>query len=256
MADPKDSETIFDEKEEPEKEGSNSEEEVPEQSVEGEGEKEEAEEEKEQSFLDGTTFKSGNELAKAYKELQASFTRRNQEFSDMQGLLKQVIPLLTARQRQEVKEDPDAFMKAFVTDPRGTLLKLISEAHQSKVEPLQGEVRQLSASVELNSFLSNHPELEEQDVEAFLKVMDAYPEVRSRKDRLEVWFRLFKDENPEFRDRAAQRKESLEQGASDAKKAAALGGRKSSAPKNTEGDPFDDLLSLSKERNAYFNDRG
>lgn len=261
MPDPKDSETIFDDEPEQSETSDSVPEKVEEEQSAGEEKPQEGAEEEEgedeQSLLATTTFKTVKDLIAAYKELQANSTRRNQEFSEMQGLLKQVFPLLTAKQQAEAKEDPDAFMKAFVMAPKETLLGLIKEALQvsirSTIEPLQGEVRGLGANLEFQTFLSKHPELEEKDVDPFLKIMDEYPQIRERKDRLEVWLKLLKHERPEIGQRTAKQKESLEQGVSDAKKAAGLGGQKSSAPKSTEGDPFDEILEEWNTRQAYFN---
>jgi hypothetical protein len=243
-----DPETFFDSTtEEPEQDNSEVvEEEVEEQSPEGEGSEEEF------AFLKGTTFKKPEDLLKAYNELRGEFTRRNQETSELKGLLKQVLPFLTRTQQQEVKENPEDFMKAFVTDPKGTLLSLITETSQSVIEPIKGEVGGVKASLELEKFLSKHPELQESDVEAFMKVMDSYPEVKGRKDRLEVWLKLLKHENPEIGQRTTAQKASMEQGVSDAKKAAVLGGKKSSIPRKEGGDEFDEVLKLWSERNAKF----
>jgi hypothetical protein len=206
----------------------------------------------EQSFIEGTTFRDVKELAKAYKELQSGFTRSSQDLAEAKSLLQQLIPRLKPEQKQEIKDDPDAFMKKFVSDPMGTLKEIITEAQQSIIEPIRGEMRSTSANIELQSFLGKHTELNENDVQPLLKIMERYPEVRSRKDRLEVWLKLLKTENPEIGKRTTQQKEQLEQGVSDAKKAAALGGRKSSTPKQAEGDEFDEVLDLWKKKTSYF----
>jgi len=252
---PEDSETFFDKSEETEKVS---------EVVEGSEEKSESEgpetgdkkEETEEQFVEGTTFKNVQDLAKAYKELQGNFTRTSQSLAEAKDVLKQLAPLLTKSQqkeaKKEVEDDPDAFMKKFVSDPLGTLRGLINETQKSIITPLQGEVRAASASLELNQFLAKHTELTESDVESFLKIMDAYPEVMGRKDRLEVWLKLLKTDNPEIGQRTTQQKESLEQGVSDAKKAAGLGSRKSSTPKQPEGDEFDEVLKLYNERRSKF----
>ena len=173
----------------------------------------------------------------------------------MRDLLKQVIPHLTAKQKEVIKEDPDAFMKKFVTNPKETLQTLIMEALQtsinSTITPLQGQVRGLGAKVELQSFLRDHPEVTDEDVEPLMKMMDKYPEVWGRPDRMEVWFKLLKIESPEIGARTTKQKEELERSASDAKAAAGLGVRKSSTPKQ-KGDEFDELIDMWKDRNKYF----
>lgn len=252
---PKDSETFFDEPEQTEEVSGSVEGEV-EQPIGGEETPEKEKGETEQSFIAGTTFKTQEEMAKAYKELQASFTRTSQEFKEAKDLLKQMVPLLTKAENKElnkeIKEDPDAFMKAFVSDPKGTLNSLISEAQKAAIEPLQSELRTTTSNLELQSFLTKHPELNEDDWEPFLKITNKYPEVGSRRDRLEVWLKLLKIDNPDIGERTTQRKEQLEKGALDAKKAAGLGSRKSSTPKQEEGDEFDQVLKLYTDRRAKF----
>jgi hypothetical protein len=245
---PTESETFFDEpgqstEVDPVVEGGETEQ--PEGAVDGGGESE-------QSFIEGTTFKNPKDLAKAYKELQSSFTRSSQDLAEAKNLLKQILPRLSPAKQEDIKDDPDAFMKKFVSDPMGTLKSLISETQKSVIEPLQGELRTTSANIELQQFLGRHPEINKDDVPALMKIMEQYPEIRSRRDRLEVWLKMLKVENPEIGKRTTQQKEQLEQGVSDAKKAAALGGRKSSTPKQSEGDEFDDVLSLYNKRTAYF----
>lgn len=213
---------------------------------------EEEEESGEQSFLKGTTFKKGEDLLKAYNELRSEFTRRNQENSEMRDLLKQVLPFLTKSQKQEINQNPEDFMRTFVSDPRGTLLNLITEASQNSIKGIQSELGQVRANMEINEFRAAHPEFQESDIEGFMKIMDAYPEVRSRKDRMEVWFKLYKTENPEIGNRTTEQKKSLEQGVSDAKRAATLGGKKSSIPYKEGGDEFDEVLKLWNDRNAKF----
>jgi hypothetical protein len=253
---PKDSETYFDDpadnaEEQPVavKEGEEQPEEtpVPEEGAEGEAKKEE------KSPLEGTPFKSVEELTRAYKELQSFSTRRNQEFAEMQGMLKQMIPNLTRSQQQEIKDDPDAFMKEFVSNPKGTLLNLVKEAQKESVEPIGGKLARLETQVELNNFLGKHPELTEDDIDEMVKIINSYPEIKNRPDRLDVYLKLLKHDKPDIGQRMTQQKVGLEKGASDAKTAATLGGKKSSTPKQPEGDEFDDILATWRERQAKWN---
>lgn len=210
-------------------------------------------EEEPQEGIEGTTFKSAADLAKAYKEIQGTFTRQSQELKEAKQLLKDFSTHLTKPQAKEVKkaysEDPEQFMKDFIADPFGTINKAIEEAQGKVLGPIQGELRAASSNIELQTFLSKHPELTDEDVEPFMEIMDRYPEFRQRKDRLESWLKLLKVENPAIAERTTQKKEQLELGASDAKKAAGVSPRKSSLPKQTgKGDEFDDVLDMWKAR--------
>ena len=214
------------------------------------------EEKKEAPNFDGLPFRDITALVKGYKDLQSRATKRDQEFTQMQGILTQIIPQLPKREQQEIAEDPEAFVRDFVQNPKAVLNDLIKQALTTSlketVEPLQGEVRGLSGNLELQKFLENHPELQDGDENLLLDAMDRYPEFRGRKDRLDVWLKLVKDDHPEVRERMKGRKTELEKGASDAKKAASLGGRKSSTQASPKGDDFDDLINLWKDRNKFF----
>jgi hypothetical protein len=166
-------------------------------------------------------------------------------------VLKEILPRLPKQQQEQVQEDPEAFVKAFVQNPKAVLQDLIKQALTAAVEPIQGEVRGLSGNLELQQFLEKHPELEDGDENLLLDAMDRYPELRGRKDRLELWLKLVKDEHPEIKERMKQRKDDLEKGATDAKKAASLGGKKSSTPAS-EKDDFDELVTMWKDRQKFF----
>ncbi len=249
------SETIFDEPEE--NKGTEGGEGVEEQPKGEDG----APQDSQKDDLDGLPFKSVKDLAKAYKELQSHSTRRDQELAEVNKALRELAPHLTKPQQKvaekEAKEDPEAFINAFVNNPRGVLSEIIRKeletSQKSTVEPLLGEVRAVKGEVELNKFLAAHPEISEGDVDPLLKIMDKYPEIMNRRDRLEVYYKLLKLENPEIGSRTTQRKKELEKSASDAKTAATLGGRGSSTPKQPEGDEMDEIIAMNKERNAYFN---
>jgi len=254
--------TIFDEPENPEGE-TDSKGEGEEQLEKGEGGEpgespstEEDQGKKEAPNFDGLPFKDITALVKGYKDLQSRATKRDQEYTQMQGILTQIIPQLPKREQQEIAEDPEAFVKSFVQNPKEVLNALIKQALTTSlketVEPLQGEVRGLSGNLELQKFLESHPELEEGDENLILDAMDRYPEFRGRRDRLDVWLKLVKDDHPEVRERMKGRKTELEKGASDAKKAASLGGRKSSTPASSQGDDFDDLVTMWKDRQKFF----
>lgn len=251
------SETIFDEPENPAGETESKEtgeEKLEEGKGEGTGEpseKEEGQGAQEAPDFDGLPFKDIKALTKAYKELQSKSTKRDQEFVQMQQVLKEILPRLSQKQQEQVEEDPEAFVKSFVQNPKAVLSELIKQALATAVEPLQGEVRGLSGNLELQQFLEKHPELEDGDENLLLDAMDRYPELRGRKDRLELWLKLVRDEHPEIKERMKQRKDELEKGASDAKKAASLGGRKSSTPAS-QGDDFDELVTMWKDRQKFF----
>jgi hypothetical protein len=252
------SETIFDEPENPEKE-TGSEEAGEEQLEKGEGgetgespKTEEDQGEKEAPDFDGLPFKDITALVKGYKDLQSRATKRDQEFTQMQGILTQILPQLPKKDQQEIVEDPEAFVKSFVQNPKAVLNDLIKQALTTAVEPLQGEVRGLSGNLELQQFLEKHPELDEGDENLLLDAMDRYPEFRGRRDRLEQWLKLVKDDHPEVRERMKGRKTELEKGASDAKRAASLGGKKSSTPASSQGDDFDELVTMWKDRQKFF----
>lgn len=261
MPEPQESETIFDEGENQEtgtarvaegeeqleaREGGVSE--TPE--TEGEGTPQE------KPDFDGLPFKDVQALVKGYKDLQSRATRRDQEFVKLTETLKEVLPRLPQQKQQEVQENPEQFVREFVQNPRQVLNDLIKTALtttlKETVEPIQGQVRSLSGVVELQRFLENHPELEDGDENLIMEIMDKYPEIGQRQDRLEVWLKLLKDERPDLRDRMAKAKAGLEKGASDAKKAASLGGKKSSTPGPSQKDEFDELIDLWKDRRKFF----
>jgi hypothetical protein len=255
------SETIFDEPENPEGE-TGADEKGEEQLEKGEGGEpgespstEEDQGKKEAQDYGGLPFKDITALVKGYKDLQSRATKRDQEYATMQGILTQIVPQLPKKEQQEIAEDPEAFVKSFVQNPKEVLNALIKQALTTSlketVEPLQGEVRGLSGNLELQQFLEKHPELDDGDENLLLDAMDRYPELRTRKDRLEQWLKLIKDDHPEVRERMKGRKTELEKGASDAKKAASLGGRKSSTPAS-QGDDFDELVTMWQDRQKFF----
>ena len=203
----------------------------------------------------GLPFKSVEELVKAHKELQGHSTRRNQEYASMQQVLQQVVPLLNKKEQAEVKEDPEAFVKAFVENPKAVLGELINAVLQGQVQktlaPIQGQVGSIGSKMELQEFQRNHPEFGDAEANLLSQIMDKYPEVGRRSDRLEAWHKLMLAEHPEVGEKLKQKKVSLEASAAEAKKAAALGGNKSTNPK-PPADEFDDLINLYSDRYSYY----
>lgn len=262
---PKDSETFFDDPKDNETDGAEGVEGQDPQDQDGEGNEQPDGEEggkpsgddgkdiEEQPLIEGTSFKTQEDLVKAYKSLQADYTRGQQERAEMAAIMKQIIPRLPKPQQEEVKEDPEKFLKEFVKDPRGTLNELFQKSNQQQTGAITQEVRQLKVQSEIAMFLRQHPELTDADGDGLLKVMKDYPELDSRPDRLEAYLKIYKQDNPDFAARTAQRKKDLEKGAADAKQAAAQGGRRSSTPKQPEGDEFDEILNLWKGTQAKFN---
>lgn len=208
--------------------------------------------------LGGLPFKTVEALVKGYKDLQGHATKRNQEFATLQQTLRDLAPLLTKKQEQEIKEDPEAFVKAFVENPRGVLDGLVQNALQTalkkNVEPIQTQVGGLGARIELKEFMNDHPEFTDNDVDLLIGMMDKYPEIRSRPDRLEAWYKLLQMEHPEYGERLKKTKSNLERSAADAKRAASLGGRQTSNPKQPDADEFDELIDLYHERQKFWRD--
>ena len=208
----------------------------------------------------GLPFKDISELVKAHKELQSRATRRDQEFYAVLEAQKRLFAQQQAAGKPEPKpEDPEEFVRNFVTNPRGVLDSLIKSAIEAgikeHIEPIRGEVTGLRSNTELQGFLGAHPELEDADADLIMKAMDAYPEVGTRKDRLEIWLRLAQEDNPQIRERIAAKKASLEKPGNDAKKAASQGGHKSMTPRTGEEDPFDEVMNLYNSKYKYYQDR-
>jgi hypothetical protein len=239
--------------------------ETPEESIEEspEGEPEEPEAPPESTEFEGLPFKDVKALVKAYKSLQGDYTKRSQRLSEYeQNLLPKILPLLSREEKKEVKEDPEAFLQKFLDNPVAAINAIIASAlnqyDTTRVSPVIGEFGQMSVNTEVDSFFAKHPELNEDDEEAFLKLIDEYPEVAVKnvngkmvpnKDRMERYYKLLLSEKPEIKLRA---KNSVGQGLNNAKKAASMGGRKASVPGQSKGDPFEDVLSLDREIMSKF----
>ena len=210
--------------------------------------------------LEGLPFKSAKDLVKAYKELQSHSTKRDQGFQEVLGLVKSLVE--SVKQGQPVGEvkktqDPQAFVDAFTANPEAVLNKLISTAVQQAVEkhvnPLNQNISSLSAKTEMDKFLSDHPELEDTDITELLKVIDEYPELLGKPNRLERFYKLLLADHPEIKDKIGKQKENLERTANAAKKAASVGGKKATDPKKTSPkDEFDEVLELDAANRAKF----
>jgi hypothetical protein len=198
--------------------------------------------------LGGLPFKSIPDFVKAHKELQGTFTKTSERVKELESTLSRVLQLLPRQEAAAAKagiaEDPKAFLEAFLENPINALNTLIQRAmnseYSSKVGPALEQVRMDRINAQVDHFLGQHPELQEEDQDKLLKIMDDYPEIARKDNPMERYYRILVADHPEIKERAGIPLKT-------AKQAASLGGKKATVSKSASTDPFDEVLELEKD---------
>jgi len=206
-----------------------------------------------------TPYESEEAAIKGYKELQGSHTRNAAELAQLKEQMAKVVGSLKTGDGQEKgqmsPEEVDKFLKAFISNPHGTMRELIQAVAQEQLAPIRSEIATGRAGVAVTKFQSDHPELTKDDEAKLEQILLNNPQLTNLGNNpseasitasLQSALGMFIAQDPAgYATKLASSKNKVEQDVNEAKKAAgAVGGKKGSlvSTPGKEGDAFDEVL--------------